>query len=225
MTKKRLAFVLPATPWILLAVLAPANAQQGVPTAGFIPPCVSQPWWVETATRFDDFDFWVGSWQVYDTESDELVGLDRVEKVFEGCSLRQHWQQLDDRFALPDSPWRLEGGSFTAIGADGRWYQTWLDNSGSFLPLAGGLDAEGVMVLESEWLSYRSRAGEAVQMRFRLHWAPREDGTIHNWGLVAQSTPSEGEPQEIPWKKYFDIVYRRNVPHGPAARLEETAEP
>ncbi len=210
---------------LALAATVPARAQHGAEVPAFTPPCDGDVWWADTTSRFDDFDFWVGTWQVYDRESGELVGLDQVEKTFEGCSLRQHWQQLDDRFALPGSPWRLEGGSFTALGTDGRWYQTWLDNSGSFLPLAGGLNVEGVMVLESEWLRYKSRAGGAVKMRFRLNWAAQDDGSIHNWGLAARIAPTGGEPEEIPWEKYFDIVYRKNATRGPVAELREGIEP
>ena len=58
---------------------------------------------------------------------------DKIEKDFEGCVIRQHWRQMNDRFALPGAPWRYAGGSVTAIASDGRWQQNWLDNGGGNL--------------------------------------------------------------------------------------------
>ena len=200
------------------ALLATAGAQTTATPEPFEPPCAGKVWWADSDATFGDFDFWVGTWQVYDTSSGELMGFDEIVRLFGGCALRQHWRQMNDRFSLAGAPWRLEGGSFTTLGADGRWHQTWLDNGGSSLPLAGGLDPEGVMVLESEWLEFRTRAGDDVTMRYRWHWDPQDDGTIHNWGFVARAPAAAAD--EVEWQKYFDIVYRRNAPGGPSAMLQ-----
>src|SRR5277367_4679966 len=35
-------------------------------------------------------DFWVGDWQVFDGETNQLVALDRVEKHSEGCIIQEN---------------------------------------------------------------------------------------------------------------------------------------
>ncbi len=91
----------------------------------------------------------------------------------------------------------------------------WADNAGSYFPLAGGLDEDGVMVLESGWIGFRNRQGQPVGRQYRWYWKPVDDNTIHNWGL--RKTENDGE-----YSKFFDIMYRRNVPGGPTADFRET---
>lgn len=178
------------------------------------PPCQGKVWWAESDAAYSDFDFWVGEWQVYERATDVLMGFDQITKAFNGCALSQHWRQMHDRYAAPGSTLRLQGGSHTALGADGRWHQTWIGNDGSNIPLSGGLNKDGVMVLESDWIEFTNRQGQAVKYRNRWHWAPQEDGSIHNWGQ-AQS----GNPDKPEWVTVYDIVYRRNSTGGPTAQL------
>lgn len=220
----KLILLTQATTLALATAPTAAVAQATAGSEEFTPPCAGEVWWADSDATFGDFDFWIGTWQVYDSETGELLGFDGITKVFEGCALRQHWRQLNDRFSQPNAPWRYEGGSLTSLGSDGRWHQTWLDNGGSSLPVAGGLDAEGVMVLESDWLELRTRAGEDVRVRYRWHWDPQSHDAIHNWGFVARESQSEGGSEAIEWRSYFDIVYRRNVPGGPNASFRQGPE-
>ena len=64
---------------------------------GFKHPCSGEPWWVDNGISFEDFDFWIGEWQVYDTASGEMRGFDDIEFVHDGCAVKQHWRQMDDR--------------------------------------------------------------------------------------------------------------------------------
>lgn len=215
---------------ILLALATAAGAQPGSADATttspdgtaaqrFTAPCSGEVRWADSGATYSDFDFWVGEWQVYDLESGILMGFDEVDKAFGGCALRQHWRQMNDRYSIAGAARRLDGGSVTALGPGGKWHQTWVDNSGSNISLSGGLDASGVIVLESEWLEFKSRQGQEVRVKYKWHWDPQGDGSIHNWGLRASGA---GDP--IEWQKTFDIVYRRNAPKGPTARLYTNAE-
>ncbi len=223
--KKRLG-----TTIALVALALPASAQQdsaqatagpsdGVADQPFTPPCTGEIRWADSGAAYSDFDFWVGEWQVYDVESGKLMGFDEIEKAFGGCALRQHWRQMNDLYSLKGSAQRLDGGSVTAIGSGGKWRQTWVDNTGANLQLSGGLSASGVFVLESEWIEYKSLQGQEVRVRYKWHWDPQGDGSIHNWGLRGS-----GSGDAIEWQKYFDIVYRRNAPAGPTARLNTGSE-
>ena len=85
----------------------------------FAPPCEGKVWWADSTAGREDFDFWVGEWQVFDRESGLLVGFDDVEKVFGGCAVRQHWRHMNDAYTLPGAPWRMQGGSHTTLV--GEW--------------------------------------------------------------------------------------------------------
>ncbi len=207
---------------LLLSLASNAAASsilQPLEKGEFVAPCEGEIWWAETDATFADFDFWVGEWQIYDRATGVLLGFDEIEKDFEGCVIRQHWRQMNDRFALPGAPWRYAGGSVTAIASDGRWQQNWLDNVGGNLLLTGGFDREGTMVLKSSWIEFTTPDGQVVRQRYRWHWAPQEDGTILNWGFVKVTV--DGVPEQAPWQQYFDIVYARNAPGGPAFQLVE----
>ena len=198
---------------------AASSETQPLDKNDFVPPCQGDVWWAETDATFADFDFWVGEWQIHDRESGVLLGFDEIEKDFEGCVIRQHWRQMNDRFALPGAPFRYAGGSVTALASDGRWQQNWLDNGGGNLLLRGGFDDEGVMVLRSTWIEFTLPSGQVVRQRYRWHWAPQEDGTILNWGFVKQTV--DGAPDPAPWQQYFDIIYTRNAPGGSSFQLVE----
>ncbi len=167
---------------------------------------------VESGATYEDFDFWLGEWQVVATESGELRGYDKIQMIHDGCVLKQEWHQMDDLFSLQVSPNRLRGTSLTGIDAKGRWRQLWTDNSGTNMILTGGVE-DGVMVLRSEWISVPTQDGSTVDVRNLWYWHPQEDGTIHNWG--EQQRDSETGPKQ----KYFDITYHRAVKGGPAFNL------
>ena len=172
--------------------------------------CSGQVWWADSEATFSDFDFWIGKWQVFDRESGLMVGVDQVRRELAGCIVVQHWTHMNDLYTPPGSPRRMEGYSHTSLGADGMWHQTWIDNGGSRLPLTGKLDEKGVMTMQTPWIEFTTRDGKEVSTMHRWHWAPQDDGTIHNTGYTRRGKDGD-------WVKYFDIVYRRNLPGGPTA--------
>ncbi len=216
----------------LLAQAAWPQDQQNAPSS----PCAGDIWWADSNATWSDFDFWVGEWLVVDRASGKLMGFDQVEKVNGGCALSQRWHQMNDRFAVPGSPRRLSGGSRTSLGVDGRWHQIWMDNNGSWIPVAGGLEPDGTMRLESEWQEFTNRQGQPVRLKYRWQWKPLADGTIHNWGEVgvpedsrvskdSGASKDSGDSGSIQWQKSFDILYQRNERGGPTLRLDSGAGP
>ena len=39
-------------------------------------------------------DFWVGEWDVYPNGRDTLVAHSRIEKLYNGCAIRENWMPL-----------------------------------------------------------------------------------------------------------------------------------
>lgn len=191
------------------AVASLTGAPQAALAQDFV-PCQGPVWWAESDAGFSDFDFWIGVWQVFDRKTGLMVGLDDVEKELRDCVIVQNWTHMNDIYTAPGSTLRMQGMSFTGLAVDGLWHQTWVDNNGFRVSLVGELDDKGAMVLESDWLEFNNRNGTRAMRKYRWHWDPREDGTVHNFGYRKDS--KEGD-----WISIFDIIYRRNAPGGPTA--------
>ena len=192
---------------MVLAAASAASAQQTSPDQ-WTNPCAGSPWWTDTNATFEDFDFWVGQWQVFHKESGQMVGFDVIEKDQKGCTLRQHWRQMNDLFRPQNAPMRLEGKSVTGISGDGVWRQLWTDHFGGNTILTGGLSPNGDMMLVSEWYSAPTQSGGQTRTRNRWFWRPIDHNTIENWGEF-QTGDDTGA-----WTEYFRIIYRRNAPGG-----------
>ena len=67
----------------LTATPAPHPAQANGAPAGH---CVG--------SEYRQFDFWVGSWDVYPTGQSQLVAHSLIETVYNGCGVRENWMPL-----------------------------------------------------------------------------------------------------------------------------------
>lgn len=117
------------------------------PAAAQTPPC--------KAPEFAQFDFWLGDWTVRwtDEEKKEQTGSNRIRKTLDGCVILE---EFDGR---PGTP--LVGTSVsTYVARAGKWKQTWVDNSGSYLDFEGEF-RDGRMIL---WRR-APLAGERAQQR------------------------------------------------------------
>ena len=98
-----------------------------------------------TAPEHRQFDFWLGDWDVFDFSSGskgQLAGTNRVVKLLKDCVIQENWEGSAGG----------KGSSFNSYFAlDQQWHQTWVDDSGFRLELAGALK-DGKMVLEGRSL-------------------------------------------------------------------------
>ena len=85
-------------------------------------PCSDAAW--------HQFDFWLGDWDVRGNDAQAQVkGRNTIRRV-DGCALLEHWTGNGG----------VTGKSLNIYDtSDRRWHQTWVDNSGSLLMLAGQL--------------------------------------------------------------------------------------
>jgi hypothetical protein len=162
---------------------AQGNAQQ---------PCSAQ--------QHRQFDFWVGDWEVVDTAG-QVAGHNRITREMGGCVLREEWTSA-------------AGGTGSSLNiydaASGQWHQTWVDASGTLLLLDGGLQSDGVMVMEGE----RPAAGGATAHN-RITWTRQTPDRVRQlWQVSAGGGAS--------WRTLFDGTYRRIAAPGNPA---DTATP
>jgi hypothetical protein len=141
------------------------------------------------------FDFWLGDWQVFDASTDKLVAFDRVEKHSEGCIVEQNMTFVTDMYRRPGASYRLSGMSINRYDGE-AWLELWADNQWGAIAMRGSPDSNSAMVLKTITPS-RNRD-------LKIVWENRADGTVRILQYVA--TPA-GSGR---WKKYGDLVYRRN---------------
>jgi len=162
---------------LLLAAASRAPAQMA-PPAPIAKPC--------QGAEHRQFDFWVGRWDVFGPAG-KKAGESKVELIADGCALLEEWSG---------------GGGFTGkslnIYSDGQWHQTWVDNSGTLLMLAGGL-AERSMVLSMTGPSPTDPKATQLQ---RITWTPGGDGSVRQ---LWESSTDAGRT----WVVLFDGRYVR----------------
>lgn len=86
--------------------------------------------------KYSQFDFWEGSWTVYNTKGN-IIGTNKLVKMQSNCVMQENW-------ISKTGPSR--GTSFNYYNKiDDSWNQVWVDNSGFSLVLKGKL-IDGKMV-------------------------------------------------------------------------------
>ena len=171
--------------WLLILTTAASSTQQASPCS---------------APQLRQFDFWIGEWEVSDSQGQRL-GSNRVERMLNGCVLYESWTGTSGS----------RGHSFNAWDpADNKWHQSWFDNEGTILNISGGI-INGEMVMEGE-----RRLADGTRQLERITWTPNADGTIRQ---LWQSSRDQG----MRWTVVFDGVYRKRPSgassHGPREYL------
>src|SRR3954452_2411831 len=147
----------------------------------------------------DDFDFWIGDWDVLDPDG-KHVGRSRITSMFDNGMVHEHWR----------GDGGVEGRSVSAYDASrGVWHQTWMDSTGGVLLLDGGM-RDGVMVLEGR---APSGADLSVADLQRITWTAGAEGPRQLW----ECSSDDGKT----WTVAFDGRYRLRTPveeTGPVRR-------
>jgi len=87
-------------------------------------------------SHYDDFNFWIGDWDVYDSKNN-LVGTNFIEKKFTNCLVTESWLSSN----------KIPGFSTNYYNpVTKQWVQRWVSN-GVIAEYAGGL-VDDSMVLE-----------------------------------------------------------------------------
>lgn len=166
---------------ITCALSIPINAQQTSPAATSQCTGSESPW--------RDFDFWIGNWEVYDPNTGNKVGDNRIEKRENGCLILENWKSI-------------AGGSGISMNfydpLEKKWRQVW-QSAPAFIDYSGGLDEQGRMQLEGA--IYYNASGQSAP--FRGRWTAQDDGSVLQefWQYDATSDN---------WNSWFVGEYRRS---------------
>lgn len=141
-----------------------------------------------TTTDHRAFDFWVGDWTVTRADTGAVVAESRIEKLYDGCAIRENWMPRGG----------AGGGSLNAWDPKTRlWRQTWTDSSGAWVDFTGGI-ADKAMVLNGLWRDYLGPGQDAL---IRMTYRKGDDGSVSQRG--EQSTDFGKS-----WSIAFVFLYR-----------------
>ena len=118
------------------------------------------------------FDFWVGSWEVTNTDG-TAAGKNTIVKEQSGCILKENWTSATAGFTGSSTNY------YNLITK--KWEQLWIDNSGNHLKLEG-IRVGNQMILSSD--EYLREDGKAYVNR--ITWTANEDGTVRQLWEVLQ---------------------------------------
>ena len=163
---------------IAFAVLhsVPASAQSSPPP----PAC--------TAPEHGQFDFWVGSWDVYPTGKEKLVAHSLIEKLYAGCAVRENWMPLGGP----------GGGSLSNyVTEDKQWKQTWVDSQNGRVEFTGGFDGNA-MVLTGFWKGVNGPGKDGL---VRMTYSKDSAGNVRQLGQISVDSGKT-------WASSFDFTYK-----------------
>lgn len=86
----------------------------------------------------NNFDFWVGNWDVYSTASNNLIGENQIKKILDDKVIFENWSDVRG----------FKGKSFTLFDSiQNIWKQTWVDNKGAITEFKGILKNDTIVFL------------------------------------------------------------------------------
>ncbi len=140
-----------------------------------------------TTAAYKQFDFWVGSWNVYDAKNN-LIGKNNVVKMKNACAIQENWSSKTST---------SKGTSYNYYNAiDKSWNQVWVDNAGGSLILKG-FYKHNKMVLKSNLIS-----GKKGAYYNQITWFKNSDGSVTQlWELLDVDNTSFNEIFRGTYKK------------------------
>ncbi len=133
---------------------------------------------------FSHMDFWLGTWNL--TWGKDKHATNRITKTLDGCVVQENFDGAADA--------KLVGLSVSTYDVRmTRWRQTWVDNSGGYFDLVGGLEGDDFVL---------TAAGtEEGPPRYRMIFTNIEADSL-NW--LWQGSKDGG-----PWKTAWELHYTR----------------
>lgn len=167
-----------------ITALLVAQAAPVPPPPVVTPPSVSPP--ACDSEGHAGFDFWVGEWNVYGANREQMVARSTIVRRHNGCAVIEHWQPL-----------RGQGGTSlnSYDAASGQWHQKWVGSSPGAVDFIGGV-VERKMVLTGNWPS-----PQVPHQLIRMTYTANEDGSVRQFG---EGSTDHG----LTWTTSFDFLYR-----------------
>lgn len=140
----------------------------------------------EKSEKYKEFDFWIGSWKVYKTNTDSLLGYSKVSSILDGYAIKENYESIQGNY---------QGTSLTKYNHHkDKWEQFWVDNYGITLTLSGHL--------EGNRMALQSIVQDSVLVISKISWEKSSDGSIRQiW--------EKSEDHGVNWEIMYDKEYRK----------------
>ncbi|MEQ1515313.1 MAG: hypothetical protein ABL931_02350 [Usitatibacteraceae bacterium] len=138
--------------------------------------------------EFRQFDFWLGDWDTFESDNSDpnSIARARVTPIAAGCAIRELYEQNDG----------LIGDSILSYDAVRKvWQQTWVDNRGSLLVVAGAFK-DGAVTMEGEM--HLRNGTKALQ---RITWKV-EGGGVREFSVRSKDGGKT-------WEPFFDVLFKK----------------
>jgi len=168
---------------------APSQSEQQSADSDTTPPQpVPTPRPAPCATdEHQQFDFWLGRWDVFQAGRTEPSATNIISKLHGGCALFEDYTTIGGYSGMSSSFYDV---------ARATWHQTWIGKDGQPLYLEGGMNNKGQMILSSaNWPGHKP--GDPIA---RITWTAGKDGSVRQFFEVSQDG---GEK----WSTVFDGKY------------------
>ena len=146
------------------------------------------PWLNEKfQAKLQEFDFWLGDWEVLDPNTEQLLGRSEIKKIAGGFGMMESFYGV---------PGPFHGNSINKYNFfQGRWEQYWIDNGGMTHFFTGNYIEEEGMVLTKE-----DKNGDKVTYH-KLVLVPQENDTVRQTWTQSQDKKT--------WTIAFEGLYKK----------------
>ncbi|MBW8243363.1 hypothetical protein K1F50_11170 [Muricauda oceani] len=117
------------------------------------------------------FDFWIGEWEVVNSQDGSPAGSSSIAKEEDGCVIRENWTSANAGYT---------GTSLNFFNAQtNQWEQLWVDNAGAVLKLKGNRKGDQMILASGAF----EKDGKTYTNR--ITWTKNDDGTVRQlWEVL-----------------------------------------
>lgn len=136
------------------------------------------------SAHFNDFDFWLGDWDVTDNSTGQMAGTNSIAKELSNCLVTENWSGASGSI----------GKSINYFNPlKDEWRQVWVA-PGYVIDIRGGL-IDDAMVLTGSIDYFNDKTYD-----FRGSWTPSTDGSVRQFF-------EQYDPAAQIWNTWFDGRY------------------
>lgn len=134
------------------------------------------------------FDFWIGEWEL--SWNDTLHGINSITKEMNDCVVHEHFNDPKNKYS---------GSSWSVYNVQThQWQQTWVDNSGGYIVLTGGMNGNRMVLTTSE---SKTNTGSIIHQM--IFYNISHNAFDWNW----EASADQGKTWEVKWKIHY---HRKN---------------
>lgn len=133
--------------------------------------------------HYQDFMFWVGSWNVFDVADGRQVARAEITSILNGCAIEEDYRALDGGRGISLSSWNAQSN---------LWKQHWVSDKGATASIEGGLGSTVMVLIGTD---------DTAEAHYQLR------GVWKREGKNVRETAWRSRDGGRTWKEWFDIRF------------------